>query len=156
MEWATAGLLMSALGTVGEVVGGIFQANQQASAYEDEAKAVGYQTRLERQAAEKRNQQIISRNRAMAAGAGIDPFSGSSLEVEFANAFDAGMNEASIQYAGDVRKRAAKMGASQSRGQIPGLIFSGLSKGGSIMGNWYGQTKYAPGAYQYPNSPWKP
>lgn len=150
-QWAM--VAVQVVGTVAQMVG----SSKEASAQEDQADAIQRETQLERHATAKRNQQIISRNRNVAAAANVDPFSGTAEEVEFSNAFDAGMNEAMITYAGNVRKQRAKMGAAQSGGEMFGSLtsFAGSKSGGfladkgqSIMGSWFNQSKtFEPGTY---------
>lgn len=122
------------VGTLGKTIGDIAGANRSAQAYQEQAKAIGIQSKLEINAQKKKDLYTLSKNQARTEASGIVSGSGSPLEFELENAFNSGMNLASMKYAGDLRKRNALLSASNQTGQIPGLIFSGLS---SIAGNWW-------------------
>jgi hypothetical protein len=133
--------ILSVVGTVGSVISGVVGANQQANLYNEQARAIDAQTQLQVQAEARKNRQIIGRNRAIAGAAGVDPFSGSPLETELSNAFTAGMNQAQIKYSGRLQAWNARANASAATGQIPGIIFGGLTKGAGVLTDWYSRTK---------------
>lgn len=134
--------ILDVFGTIGQAVGGANQARQQSRAYKQQAAQIDAQTTLERAAAEKRNAMVMAKSRAVAGAAGVDPNSGTPLEVELDNAFNAAMNEASIQYAGDINAYNARTKGRQIKAAIPGLYAQGALKGGGILSQWYGKSKY--------------
>jgi len=152
-EWASeyGATTLQAVGTAAQVGSAIQQADAQAKLGEEQAALINEETRLTREASQRRYRQVIGRNRAVAAGAGVDPFSGSPLEIELANAFEQGMNEELETYSGKSRAYQARLGAHFQRRAIPGMAIGGAAQiGSSVMGDWYKKTR-GTGTYKFPS-----
>lgn len=137
-----AGTALSAAGYASGTAGEASRTKAEAKALEDQAELIDAETQFERRAQQRRVRQVLGRNRAMAGAAGIDPFSGTSLEVELANQFEAGLNDSLLSFSGGERARQARLGASYSRNAVPGIIFGGAASGaGASLSNWYRLSK---------------
>lgn len=131
------GLALSAVGTMSSMSGNSQQAAASKSAYKDQELVIGQETALNKAAAEKQNRAILAKNQARSAASGVDPSSGSPLEFDLEQAFNAGMQEQAIQWGGDLRKRAAKMGSYNVSQALPGQQAGALIQGASQMASWY-------------------
>src|SRR3989304_3217670 len=131
MEWLPA--IFTAVGTVSEMAGNAQQAGASRRAFKEEANVIATQTRLNREAAAKQNRFIIAKNQARTAAAGVESGSGSPLAFDLEQAFNAGMQEQTIQWEGDVRRRAALMGSYNVSQELPGKQFGALLQGGSKL-----------------------
>ena len=158
-EWASglsageialySGTALNVAGTAVQTGAAVSQAEQQARLGEEQAKIIEQETEVERRAQRQRTKQIISQNRAVAGASGVDPFSGSPLEMELANAFEGSLNEKLIGYGGDLRARNARRGAAYGRGTIPGIIAGGVLKAGSsALGDMYLANRSYSGGYR--------
>jgi len=155
----------TALNVAGQAVqtaGAVGQAEEQARLGEAQAKIIETETEYARRAERQQNRRLLARNRAVAGASGVDPFSGSPLELELANAFEGRMNEELIGYGGGLRARNARLGASYSRNAIPGMIAGGaLKAGSSVLGDWYyanqgTSTRPRSTVNRYKTSSWNP
>ncbi len=139
MDWIPyVSMAIQAVSTVSQVAGGIGQANQASREAKREAQAISTQTAMERAAAARQHEAILAKNEVRSAASGLDAFSGTPYEFNLSQAFNAGLNEASLQYAGDLRRRAALMGGYNARATRGQTIAKGIGQFGSILGNWYG------------------
>lgn len=136
-HWAAVPYIIAAVGTIGQMAGQNQQAQSQAQQYKESAKAIDVQTNLEVNAAEKQRQFALAKNQARTEAGGIASGSGSPLEFELENAFNSGMNEASIRYSGDIKKRQAKFGVQSANAAGTASTFQGIGQLGSIGGQWY-------------------
>lgn len=133
-------MAMTVASTVSSMAGNSQQAAASQSAYKDQELVIGQETALNKAAAEKQNRAILAKNQARSAASGVDPSSGSPLEFDLEQAFNAGMQEQAIQWGGDLRKRAAKMGSYNVAQALPGQQAGALLQGGSQMAQWYGKS----------------
>lgn len=136
-----APLIIKGIGVVGETVGGMKQASDEAKAYKDKAKFIAARTEMQRAASERETAHIIARNRNVAAGSGVDPFSGTADAVEQSNAFQGGMNTAWIKYLGDFEKYQALSSASGARSKMFGTLAKGSIGAGSVLTDWWKKTQ---------------
>ncbi len=137
-----AGTALSAAGYASGTAGEASRTKAEAKALEDQADLIDAETQFERRAQQRRVRQVLGRNRATAGASGVSPFTGTPLEVELSNQFEAGLNDSLISFAGGERARQARLGASYARNSVPGIIFGGLASGaGASLSNWYRLSK---------------
>ena len=134
-------IIIKGLGVIGETVGGMKQASDEAKAYKDKAKFIDARTQGERAAADRETAHVIARNRNMAAAAGVDPFSGTADSVEKSNAFQGGMNSAWIEYMGNFEKSQALNSARGARGKMFGALAKGAPGAGGVLIDWWKKTQ---------------
>jgi hypothetical protein len=135
---ATVGAAAQLAGTAISTQAAATQARAQGVAYNEQAQAIEEQSRFEQQAQERQHKRVIARNRAISGAAGVDPFSGSSLEAELSNWFDAGMNEGLNRYGGQVQARQSRIMGTGFKSQIPSMYAAGAAGG---ISDWYYRTK---------------
>lgn len=135
---------LSAIGTIGQVIGGVSRASAQERQYKEQGRMIDAQGRLRRTLMEREDLYKLSKNQARAEASGVASGSGSPLEVELANAFTSGMNRAIDQWEDDWRKRQARQGASYARQQGAGAIWEGIGDLASIGGKWWASTRDVP------------
>lgn len=143
MDWLSVGsTALNLAGTASGATAEAQRASSQADALEEQAGAIEAQTELERRANNRRTRQILSRNRNVAAASGVDPFSGSPLELELSNRFEADLTNTLLGVGGRAASRNNMLQARGLRQSIPGLVAGNIGKGaGSILGDWYRRTK---------------
>ncbi len=135
-------MAMTVASTVSQMAGNSQQASASKDAYKEQAKIIDQETALNRAAAAKQNQFVLAKNQARQAAAGVDTSSGSPLEYDLEQAFNAGMQESTIQWEGDLKKRQAKMGAYNVGQALPGAQTGALLQGGSQLASWYGKSSW--------------
>ena len=104
------------------------QASAQSRAQRDLAKAQLQEARQAEAADRDRSRRIIAQQRAEFAAAGWDVDTGTPLEAALNSAYDAEYNALQIRKQGLLDRNYSLNAARQARGQIPGIIFSGVTK----------------------------
>lgn len=132
-----APIILKGLGVIGETVGNMKQASDEARAYKDKAKFIAARTESQRSASDRDTARVIARNRNMAGAAGVDPFSGTAAAVEMDNAFQGGMNSAWIEYMGNFERSQALNAASSARSKMWGAFSKGAIGAGSVLNDWW-------------------
>jgi len=141
MDPSTLMMVVQGIGAIGSMIGGIGQANRQGQAYDDAAQANILEKRRALEVDKKETDRLLAKNQARTEAGGIVSGSGSPLEFELENAFTAGMNRAWKGWEYDWRTKQLKSQAGYARGQIPGMLFGGLTNLASIGGKWYTASK---------------
>jgi len=134
-------LALSFAGTIGQVIGGIGQARQQERDTKAEAASIAAQTAIEQRQERDKTRRILGKQQAIAAASGLDPSSGTPLEIALDSAFQGEMNALNIGYSGALRRTSKLREAKYARQSIPGIIFGGLTGGGSILGDWWSKNR---------------
>ena len=136
MEPATAALLISAVGTIGSTVAGISQARGQARAAELEGQMARDKAQIEERQYRSRAATILGKQEAIIGASGVDPSTGTPLEVMMDQARKAEEEALTIRYGGELEEYSARTRARQARGQIPGIIAGGIGQGGSLLSQY--------------------
>lgn len=119
------GLGATALGTISQIGQGIASANQD----KDLAKSAIEAARLDEQADRRRSAEVMAKQQAGAAAAGLDIGSGTPLELLMDSAFKAEMNALNIRRAGRMESDFYKTRAKRTKAALPGIAFQGLASG---------------------------
>lgn len=119
---------IQAIGTTLETISGINQARASAAQDRALAKQSIEAARQEEFADRRRSEQIIAKQRAGAAAAGLDVDSGTPLELAMESIFNAELNALQIRKQGEREAAFFKNRAKQTRSQIPGIAVTGLTK----------------------------
>lgn len=119
--------IISIIGTTIQTVSQVQQANAEAAQDRSLAKQeIGF-ARTEEDINRRRSAQIIAKQQAGAAAAGLDIGSGTPLALLMDSAFNAEMNALQIRKRGEMSATFYKNRARQVKAQIPGLIFQGVT-----------------------------
>jgi len=142
---AAAPSAFSLLGVAGEfftglqILSGISTANENTEILEREAKLEEFKARTRADQLRAKGRRIQSKGLNIAAASGIDPFSGTALEISLQSAENAVANEENARISGRFAAGAKREAASFSRGLIPGIVISGI---GDLIGRPRGQSLF--------------
>lgn len=143
---AQLGLILGAIGTIGQVVTGIASASRNARAATEEGKAEMAQARTAEEQSRRRSAMIMGKQQAQAAAAGLDTTTGTPLDIALDSAQQAELEALNIRYQGKLAKYGKDQQAAGYRAQIPGYIFGGAANLGaqfaqpgnqSMLSQWF-------------------
>lgn len=127
---------LSLAGTAGATVSGVQSSIAQSKAAKAEAKSIRESAAFEEAQFRKRAQTLLAKQRAIGAGAGLDISSGSPLAIMLDSAREAEIEAQSIRRSGEIGAEGKKFESRLARGRIPGQVFGGVARGGSILSQW--------------------
>lgn len=136
MDPTNAAALISGVATIGETVSGVMGSLSQSKAAKAEAESIRESAKFEERQFKKRAAEVLSKQRAIGAASGVDISSGSPLAIMLDTAREAALESLSIRRSGKIRSESKLFEGRLAKAQIPGQIFGGLAKGGSILGTW--------------------
>ncbi len=104
-----------------------------AAAAEAEAESLRQQAGFEERESRQRARRVIAKGRAVGAASGVDIGSGSPLLLELDSAREAELEAQAIRASGANRVAGKRFESRLARGRIPGVIFGGTARGGTIL-----------------------
>lgn len=129
----------AAAGTVGKTISGIQTSRAQSKAARAEAGSIRESAAFEEAQFRKRAAQVLAKQRAIGAASGIDISSGSPLAVMLDTAREAELEAQAIRRSGEIGVEGKKFESRLVRGRVPGQLFAGAAKTGTILSQWLGR-----------------
>lgn len=127
---------LSLAGIGGKTISDIQASRGQARAARAEARSLRESAVFEEGQFRKRAAQLLARQRAIGAASGVDISSGSPLTMMLDTAREAELEALSIRRSGEIGAEGKKLESRLARAKIPGQLFAGAAKTGSILSEW--------------------
>jgi len=126
-------LVIGVVGAIGQTISQVQASRGQAAAADAEAESIREQAAFEERESRQRSRRVIAKGRAIGAASGVDIGSGSPLLLELDSAREAELEAQAIKAGGANRIAGKRFESRLARGRIPGQIFGGFAKGGTIL-----------------------
>lgn len=134
---STVGTALSVAGAAGSVGMTVAGAQQEAKSQEAQAAAQAQQTRVAVNAERSQNAKLLARQQNIAAAAGLDPSTGSPLEIALDTAFTGELNAQMLRRQGMIKARSLRTTASNTGTSGLFNAFSkGISNSGTMLGSF--------------------
>lgn len=128
---------LSAVGTGGQILSGIRQAEAQSLFARREAQSIRQAAEFEERQFRRRASLLMGKQTAIAAASGLDITSGSPLLMELDSIREAELEALNIRRTGRMGESAKLFEARLARRSIPFTIVGGATRfGSSLLGSW--------------------
>lgn len=131
---------ISTIATVFQTVSGLVGANREAEQAEAQGKLEQFRFQVAETQQRKEDRRRLSKISAVATASGVDPESGSAVEIALSSAREAELNAQNLRISGQLAKAGGKQRAANIRSTIPSIAFGGIGSIGKIAGSPGGQS----------------